>query len=1049
MTTTNELFGGLAFTCKRIVVGVAIGLLAQSMPSAVSAQNLSITFDNSFGAVSLPTDFGQNENYQILESYGLKNASNLFHSFSEFGVPTGGSATFEIGADVLNVISRVTGGSPSEIDGLISIDDNVGDGANFWMINPAGMMFGSNSVINVGGTFNVGAADYLFFSESGDLSYSLSDDSVNLLVANPVDFGFVNLAPGDGALSLEGVNLTFENNYYAGISLAGRNVSIINGIIESFSDTFVSGDIRIRGERTITLVDADFYSLTVNESRGGDVTLSSDSIFLENSSVRLGTFGQGDSGQLAIHASDTVSLVGTQLFAETAGAGSAGLISILGDRILLNSFADGVQIDGAGKNLVSSTSGFAVTDGSAVSFGAAGTVLLDGNSIAIANTGFEVTTSSDRVENAAAQLKITANSGDLRLRNTGIETSTLGASKAGNVFLTAEELFIADDSVINSETYGAGNAGFISIQGGAIRINSSIDGMPLEDVGSVQIASRSRAGFIDGPAVDIGSAGAVSLTGNSIVLANTVIEATTISDRTLALGEINLNANGGNLTLLGTTLGTSTFGASNAGNVFLTSGELLIADGTMITSETVAAGNAGFIDLTAESIIVEGSVILARTFASGNAGNIGITADDIALRDSTLITTETFGAGNAGSIQIRGGTIRSNVSSDGAPLAGVQDVSIVSNSGSDITDGSEAGFGASGDVLLAGESIVLAITDIKSSTRSDRLENEAGQILILGISDGLSVEEILEAFESGNIVEGNSSKVTLIDTELDTDTFGMRDAGNILLAGGELILSNETEITASTEGLGNAGFVGVSGGTLLFSGASGILSEATAAGTAGNIDIRIVGAIQIVGSRSEASGVTSNAEQSQGGNIFISTNGRLSLDAGIIRASAGADGNGGDVIIVADTLLLQESSILARAQDGNGGKLDLLIAGEDQIFITDSFSILNADSDNGTAGEITINAPDVDLDSALQEQVANFVAPPQLAADTCGPTAASSLSTFTLNDEGGTPVSPDRYLSANAEIDVSSLLANATDYNYAMPGILIASAQIESSEGCR
>ncbi|WP_407883109.1 filamentous hemagglutinin N-terminal domain-containing protein, partial [Scytonema sp. NUACC26] len=50
-----------------------------------------------------------NPNVQI--DGGARRGGNLFHSFSQFSIPTGGSAYFNNAADVQNIFSRVTGGS--------------------------------------------------------------------------------------------------------------------------------------------------------------------------------------------------------------------------------------------------------------------------------------------------------------------------------------------------------------------------------------------------------------------------------------------------------------------------------------------------------------------------------------------------------------------------------------------------------------------------------------------------------------------------------------------------------------------------------------------------------------------------------------------------------------------------------------------------------------------------------------------------------------------------------------------------------------------------
>jgi large exoprotein involved in heme utilization and adhesion len=58
-------------------------------------------------------------NFNILN--GLEKGNNLFHSFSNFSVPTGAWATFDLTntPNITTIFSRITGGNLSNIDGLI------------------------------------------------------------------------------------------------------------------------------------------------------------------------------------------------------------------------------------------------------------------------------------------------------------------------------------------------------------------------------------------------------------------------------------------------------------------------------------------------------------------------------------------------------------------------------------------------------------------------------------------------------------------------------------------------------------------------------------------------------------------------------------------------------------------------------------------------------------------------------------------------------------------------------------------------------------------
>src|SRR5207249_3566752 len=126
---------------RRFSCFVAVLFAASLVP--VRAQ---IVTDGSLGAhVSLT-----GPNFGIPASLGRLTGNNLFHSFSQFNIATGESATFSGPANVQNILARVTGGNASQIDGLLR--STITD-ANFFLLNPSGVMFGPNASVDVGGAF--------------------------------------------------------------------------------------------------------------------------------------------------------------------------------------------------------------------------------------------------------------------------------------------------------------------------------------------------------------------------------------------------------------------------------------------------------------------------------------------------------------------------------------------------------------------------------------------------------------------------------------------------------------------------------------------------------------------------------------------------------------------------------------------------------------------------------------------------------------------------------------------------------------------------------
>jgi len=122
--------------------------------------NAEVTLDGTLGrGGALP-----GPDYLIGADLGQQHGGNLFHSFKDFNLQSFESATFSGPSNVNNVISRVTGGNPSQIDGLIR---STILNADMYLVNPYGIMFGPNAQLDVQGSFHASTADYLRLGDGG------------------------------------------------------------------------------------------------------------------------------------------------------------------------------------------------------------------------------------------------------------------------------------------------------------------------------------------------------------------------------------------------------------------------------------------------------------------------------------------------------------------------------------------------------------------------------------------------------------------------------------------------------------------------------------------------------------------------------------------------------------------------------------------------------------------------------------------------------------------------------------------------------------------
>ncbi|MGB7272060.1 MAG: filamentous hemagglutinin N-terminal domain-containing protein, partial [Geitlerinemataceae cyanobacterium] len=223
-----------------IVLGLSVGGWGLS-PSA----NGQILPDTTLPINSIVTP--QNNTFQI--DGGTAAGGNLFHSFQDFSLPTGSEAFFNNTLTVDNIITRVTGGNISNIDGLIRANGM----ANLFFINPNGIVFGANAKLEIGGSFLGSTADRVLFADGSFFSATDTGATAPLLTVNvPIGLQF-GAQPG-------------------GIRVEGAGSNLLKPQGAPFERDRRTVGLQVRPEQTLALVGGNLELVGGNLTAAGDVT---------------------------------------------------------------------------------------------------------------------------------------------------------------------------------------------------------------------------------------------------------------------------------------------------------------------------------------------------------------------------------------------------------------------------------------------------------------------------------------------------------------------------------------------------------------------------------------------------------------------------------------------------------------------------------------------------------------------------------------------------------------------------------------------------------
>jgi large exoprotein involved in heme utilization and adhesion len=182
---------------------------------------------------------------------------------------------------------------------------------------------------------------------------------------------------------------------------------------------------------------------------------------------------------------------------------------------------------------------------------------------------------------------------------------------------------------------------------------------------------------------------------------------------------------------------------------------------------------------------------------------------------------------------------------------------------------------------------------------------------------------------------------------------------------------------------------------------------------------------EAVGERSAASG----------GNITLHVRDLLYLVSSEISTSVkGRTGDGGNITIDPQLMILNHSSIKAEAIEGHGGNITITV-GE---FIRSSDSIVSATSQLGISGTIEINGTRVDVNGALVVLSSELRGRTEVLREACSARADQPISSLVEAGRGGLPQDPEATLPAlyiaGRDVNLNpSAVGDSTNVSTALP----------------
>ncbi|MBU3624420.1 autotransporter-associated beta strand repeat-containing protein, partial [Polynucleobacter sp. AP-Latsch-80-C2] len=925
---THQISTQKFFFIAQILLAILVIWVAQI--SIAHAQN---------NARALPTAGQVVAGTAVITQSGLQTQVNQASqravvNWESFNVGKDATVTFNQPNSSAVTLNRVTGSSPSVIDGAIKANGQV------VLVNPNGVTFGKGSQVDAAGvvatTMNISNKDFMDGKSTykgdgtgkiineGTISANAKDGYIALLAPEVRNDGYLIAKIGSGTVALAaGKQITLD---FRGDSLISVKVdeSAINALIENKRLVKVDGGLVIiaagaaNSLMSSVIRNTGRISASSMVNNGGIIELVASTISQNGTISANGKGANANGGKITLQGDDITLAAGSTINAK--GTVNGGTVNVGTTNVQYTQNADGTRTNVQAQNLAKTVvlEAGATIDASSTQKGDGGQINLWSS---IKTTVAGTLKALGGILGGNGGYIETSSAGTLVIATTAVVDVSAPKGKSGMWLLDPTDLVVdsstaaAISTALSTSNVTVDVAGNLTVAAGATI--SGAGNLTLNATGTITNNGAITTGSTSNLVMN---SAALSLSSGSTTSANQITataQAVTVNGALSSSGGStgSINVTGGAIVLSGSVSSNGSSSGSGSSSSSSSSTTVVRTKEEELAAQAPAAPSANAItaaaQTTAKATAAAASAAAAATVASNNVAANAVKVSALATPISPLMNVVNLVAPNAAVLNINiaqaasaaqsGTTTIINVASaasTGVPSAPIASLTFTAQTPAQVaaqaTVATATPNNSGGTITLVASSSVTVSPTATITANATVAPNSTDNAQISGVGGTISIAAPQVTTQTGSVMQANGNN---------------GPGGNFNLQATQLSIAGQVQANGNTGGtvLAVATSSSIQAGSLIQANGNN--------GPGGAITLQTVNNQVINNAQIQANG------SGNGGNIQITTtSGDINLQSALIQTN-GANGRGGQVGIAATNYTSLESSTVEATGFTQGGTI--------------------------------------------------------------------------------------------------------------------------------